>query len=105
MTPPPGLFTRAMQRSTASFGTRETAQVLPATRLGGPMPWIIAIMVALTVLAAGGALALSNFATQTQAGLEGGLTIQIVAENSAAQVRNAEAFLASEHGVAKVRVV
>ena len=33
---------------------------MPQARLGGPVPWVIAIMVALTVVAASGALALSN---------------------------------------------
>lgn len=92
----------------AKFGARGTAQVLPPTRLGGPMPWIIAIMVALTVLAAGGALALANFAANTRAGLEGGLTVQIVEADPAAraeQVRLAAALLAGEAGVAGVRVV
>lgn len=72
------------------------------------MPWVIAIMVALTVLAAGGALALANFAAQTRAGLEGGLTVQIVEPDAAArsaQVNAAAAALRREAGVAAVRVV
>lgn len=97
-----------MRRSAAPFGGARTAQVLPATRLGGPMPWIIAIMVALTVLATGGALALANFTAQTRAGLEGGLTIQIVEGDPAARaalVSRAAATVARQAGVAEVRVV
>lgn len=82
--------------------------MLPATRLGGPMPWVIAIMVALTVLAAGGALALANFAAQTRAGLEGGLTVQIIEPDPAAratQTRAAIATLESQSGVIDAREV
>lgn len=89
-------------------GGAHPAQVLPATRLGGPMPWVIAIMVALTVLATGGALALANFAERTRAGLEGGVTVQIVEPNAAAradQVQRAAALLARRPGVGSVRPV
>lgn len=72
------------------------------------MPWVIAIMVALTVLAAGGALSLANFASRTQAGLAGGLTVQIVAADTAsrdAQARRAAALLVGQPDVAEVRIV
>jgi cell division transport system permease protein len=97
-----------MRRSAGSFGAAGTAQVLPAARLGGPMPWVIAIMVAMTVMAAGGALALANFTAQTRAGLEGGLTVQIVEADPtvrATQVNAAAAVLNRVGGVAQVRVV
>lgn len=84
------------------------ARVLPATSLGGPTPWIIAIMVALTVLAAGGALALANFAERTRGGLQGGLTVQIVETEAAdrnAQARRAADLLARQPGVREVRLV
>lgn len=70
------------------------------------MPWVIAIMAALTVLAAGGALALANFAERTRAGLEGGLTVQIVEAEPAAraaQAARAARVLARQPGVAEVR--
>jgi cell division transport system permease protein len=81
---------------------------LPAARLGGPMPWVIAIMVALCVLAAGGALALTNFADRAEAGLEGGVTVQIVEASVSRrdmQVRAAVALLARDPAVADVRAV
>lgn len=84
------------------------AQVLPASRLGGPMPWVIAIMVALCVIATGGALALANFAARAQAGLEGGVTVQILAADPAdraAQSRTAADILARTAGIADVRIV
>ncbi len=89
-------------------GSQRTAQVLPAASLGGPMPWVIAIMVALTVLATGGALALANFAGEARAGLEGGVTVQIVEPQAAAreaQAGGAERALAVAPGVAEVRRV
>nr|WP_245174012.1 FtsX-like permease family protein [Erythrobacter sp. A6_0] len=70
--------------------------MLPRTRLGGPMPWVIAIMVALTVLAAGGALAMANLAAQARSDLAGGVTVQIVEADPAlrdAQTRRALAAL------------
>ncbi|WP_375289118.1 cell division protein FtsX [Qipengyuania sp.] len=72
------------------------------------MPWIIAIMVTLTVLAVGGALALANFATQARAGLEGGITVQIVEADRSerdAQARRAVRVLAAQPGVTGVRLV
>lgn len=101
-------FAGALRRSATAFGRPGGAQLLPATRLGGPMLWVIAIMVALTVLAAGGALALANFAAQTRAGLEGGLTVQIVEPDGAAratQVNRAASALAAAPGVVEVRIV
>lgn len=82
--------------------------VLPSTRLGGPMPWIIAIMVALCVLATGGALALANFAARTQAGLQGSLTVQILEVDRAEGARQAQAaakMLGANPAIAAVRVV
>lgn len=65
-------------------------------------------MVALTVLAAGGALALANFASEARAGLEGGITVQIVEADRTerdAQAQRAAQSLAAARGVSRVRVV
>lgn len=104
----PAAFLRAIRRGPETWAGARAARVVPATRLGGPMPWVIAIMVALTVLAAGGALALANFAERTRAGLEGGLTVQIVEADSlarAAQAERAAQVLARQPGVEEVRIV
>lgn len=102
----PPVFARAVGRVTsAGMGG---AQVLPSTRLGGPMPWVIAIMVALCVLATGAALALANFAARAQADLDGGLTIQIVEADPAAreaQARAALALLREDAAIADIRRV
>ena len=48
----PPVLDRAAERGLAPLKGRRAAHLLPQARLGGPMPWVIAIMVALTVLAA-----------------------------------------------------
>jgi cell division transport system permease protein len=58
------------------------------------MPWVIAIMIALTVIAASAALALSNLAAHARAEIEGGLTVQIVEAAPAERDRQAEQALA-----------
>lgn len=85
----------------------ETALV-PQSHLSGPMPWVIAIMVALTVIAAAAGLALRNTANATEAELSGGVTVQIV--EAAPQVRKAQAEASVEHlrdfpGVMSARLV
>lgn len=54
------------------------AGLLPDPRLSGPMPWVIAIVIALTVIAAASGLALRNAAQRASADLSGGVTVQIV---------------------------
>ena len=54
------------------FRGERAAQLVPQARLAGPMPWVIAIMVALTVIAAAGGLALGNVAETARAELAGG---------------------------------
>ena len=82
----PPIFARA--------GARGGAQLLPQARLAGPMPWVIAIMIALTTIAAAGALALNNVANTARAELTGGVTVQIVEAASTARDRQAQAALA-----------
>lgn len=66
------------------------------------MPWVMAIMIALTSVAAAGGLALSNLASGAQAELDGGITVQIVEANPASRDRQAEqavAILGNTDGV------
>ena len=56
-------------------GAEDTA--LP-TRQAGPMPWVIAIMVALCVVSAAAGLAMRRIADAARADLAGGVTIQIL---------------------------
>ncbi len=65
-------------------------RLLREGRTAGPMPWVIAIMMFLTVLAAAAGLALANAATALDSGLKGKLTVQIADPGAAireAQVR------------------
>lgn len=66
-------------------------ELMPQGRLSGPMPWVIAIMVALTVIAAAAGLALSNTARNAADALSGGVTVQVVEANPAERNRQAEA--------------
>ncbi len=104
----PPVFSRAIERSLTSFQGAKAAHLLPKTRLGGPMPWVIAIMVALTVLAAGGALALGNMAAQARGELSGALTVQILEADPGAratQAKRAADILRSRGDVTGLRVV
>jgi cell division transport system permease protein len=68
--------------------------LVPQARLTGPMPWVIAIMIALTVMAASAGLALSNLAVHARSEIAGGLTVQIVEAAPAERDRQAELALA-----------
>ncbi len=88
-------------------GGAET-QLVPQARLSGPMPWVIAIMVALTVIAAAAGISLRNTAKAAAAELSGGVTVQIVepgAEARDKQARASVAVLRSLPGVSQVRLV
>ncbi len=79
------------------------AQLVPQARLTGPMPWVIAIMVALTTIAAAGGLALSNLAQAARAELSGGLTVQIVEADVEERDRQAELALSLLANVKEVQ--
>lgn len=88
-------------------GAGET-ELVPQARLSGPMPWVIAIMVAMTAIAAAAGLALHNTAQAAAAELAGGVTVQIVEaspERRAAQSAAAVRRLRGMAGVASVRLV
>lgn len=55
--------------------------LLPDGRSTGPMPWVIAIMTLLTMLAAAGGLALSGASSGLSQQLAGRLTVQIIDAN------------------------
>lgn len=92
-------------RSLSGAGVPELVQ---QGRLSGPMPWVIAIMVALTVIAAAAGLALSNTARSASDALSGGATIQVVEANPIErdrQAREAVRVVQAMPGVAEVRLV
>lgn len=67
-------------------------QLLPEGRLTGPMPWVLAIMMFLTVLAAAAGLGLGNAATSLDSAIGNRVTIQIVEANP--DIRENQARLA-----------
>jgi len=96
-----------IRRNQPRFGA-ERSGVLQQARLGGPMPWVIAIMVALTVMAAAAGLALNNLADNARAEISGGLTVQVVEAAPVERDRQAEvavAVLSNRDDVAEVRRV
>ncbi|MCW1383047.1 cell division protein [Novosphingobium sp. KCTC 2891] len=80
-------------------------RLLPQGHLSGPMPWVIAIMIALTIVAAGSGLALRNAARAASADLEGGVTVQIVSAAPAERNRQADAAVAALKGMVGVAAV
>ncbi len=96
-----------IRRGTPRFGN-SASRMMPQARIAGPMPWVMAIMVALTVMAAGAGLALSNVASGARAEIAGGITVQVVEGAPASrerQARRAVTFLSGYEGVASVRRV
>ena len=95
-----------IRRNAPRFGTGD--RLVPHARLAGPMPWVIAIMIALTVIAAGAGLALNKLAANAESEIAGGLTVQIVEGAPAERARQAEvavAVLSNREEVASVRLV
>ena len=54
------------------------ANLSPPTKLSGPIPWVIAILIALVVIAAAGGLSLRNLAENARADLADAVTVQII---------------------------
>ncbi len=104
----PPVVTRAVERGLSPFRGKRAAHLLPRARLGGPMPWVIAIMVAITVLATAGGLALSNLVARASGDLAGSATVQIVdpdPRTRSAQAEAASVILASDPAVVSVAVL
>lgn len=84
------------------------ARLLPQGKLSGPMPWVIAIMIGLTVVATASGLALRNTARVASADVSGGVTVQIVHGAPRERDRQAQAALAALRnapGVVSARLV
>ena len=94
-----------MKAKQRKFGSSERG-LLPEGRLTGPMPWVIAIMMFLTLLAAAAGLGLSHAARNLDAEVGNRLVIQIVEANPdsrEAQARSAIAELEGLAGVTSIR--
>ncbi len=92
----------------ASAPPRRAAALLPQPRLAGPMPWVIAILIALVVIAASGGLALRNLAMASRADLAAAVSVQVIEPDAAVRAERARAIaalLAEAPLVRSVRVV
>ena len=86
---------------------RAAARLLPPQRLTGPIPWVIAILIALVVIAAAGGLAMRKLSEAASASLSSALSVQVIEPNpDLREARGAEAarVLAGIEGVSSVRV-
>ncbi len=95
-------------RDLASMGGKVDGQLVPRSRSRGPIPWVIAIMIGLTVMAAAAGLALGNLIERAEADLSGALTVQIIEANSELrdqQAARAAEILIADDSVSSVRVV
>lgn len=98
--------------SGASAGSARSARAaqrrwLPAGRRG-PMPWIIAIIMFLTLLAGAAGLGLAHALIQMRAQLAGGYTVQVVEADAARrsdQVVRIASYLRGEPAVRNVTVI
>ena len=104
----PPAFTGSIAARLRSISGGSSPDLMPQGRLAGPMPWVIAIMVALTVIAAAAGLALSNTARNAADALSGGVTVQVVEANPAERDRQARAaarVIQAMPGVEDVHIV
>ena len=96
-----------MKGGVRRFGPADR-RLLPEGRLAGPMPWVIAIMMFLTVLAAAAGLGLNRAATSLDADIGNRLVVQVLEPNPdlrEAEARNVVAALEGRRGVEAVRRV
>ena len=96
-----------MSASEHRFGAAERG-LLPEGRLQGPMPWVLAIMMFLTVLAAAAGLGLGNAARNLDSQVGNRLVVQVVEANPDVrerQARRAVSELGRLAGVEAVRRV
>jgi cell division transport system permease protein len=71
------------------FTSGSRVELIPQGRMSGPMPWVIAIMVAMTAIALAAGLVLGNAVSAAKAEIDGGVTVQIIEPR--AEVREGEA--------------
>ena len=85
-----------------------SVKLSPPARLSGPIPWVIAILIALVVIAAAGGLSLRNLAENARADLADAVTVQIIEADEEARGVQAEAAaeaLGAHPLVTSVRIV
>jgi cell division transport system permease protein len=93
-----------MKGNVRRFGAADR-RLLPEGRLAGPMPWVIAIMMFLTVLAAAAGLRLASAAASLGADIGSRVTVQIVEPNPDVRETEARATVATLERQSNVRSV
>lgn len=88
-----------------SFFSPATRQMLPRMRVAGPMPWVIAIMMFLTVLTAAAGLGLNSAGQHMRRGLSDRITIQVIEADPRERDRQISALLGELHRLEGVRQV
>ncbi|WP_313958526.1 cell division protein [Novosphingobium sp. 9] len=90
-----GVLSRLMVGRLQGGGGQRLAgrDLFPQARLTGPMPWVIAIMVALTAIALAGGLSLGNAVSAARAEIDGGVTVQVLEPRP--EIRDAQARAAT----------
>ncbi len=104
----PPLIGRSLQRGLSPLRGDRASNLVPRARITGPVPWVLGVMVALTVLAAAGGFALGNLTDMARSQLSGGATVQIVEadrEMLAAKTMQAADILRDDPAVQSLRIV
>ena len=81
------------------------ARLLPQARIGGLIPWVIAILIALVVIAAAGGLALRNLADNARTDLAAAITVQVIEANPDLRDQRGQETVAVLKGIDLVRAV
>jgi cell division transport system permease protein len=84
---------------------RAAARLLPPARLTGPIPWVIAILIALVVITAAGGLALRNLAQTARADLASAVSVQVIEANPDLRAARGAAAVKVLIGIAGVKSV
>jgi cell division transport system permease protein len=98
----------ALASLAGALSGRGQPALIPRSRLAGPILWVVAIMVALTVLAVAAGLALARLTGAASSDLAGAITVQVLEPNpdlARAGAERAAALLRATPGVNAVRVV
>ena len=96
---------QAAEQEAAAPAARRAARLLPQPRMGGLIPWVIAILIALVVIAAAGGLTLRNLAENARADLASAVTVQVIEPNPDLRAARGAAVVEALQDMELVRAV
>jgi cell division transport system permease protein len=96
---------QAAEQEAAAPAARRAARLLPQPRMGGLIPWVIAILIALVVIAAAGGLTLRNLAENARADLASAVTVQVIEPNPDMRAARGAAVVEALQDMELVRAV